>query len=221
MNRIFYPLVLLTMLASNLVFAEPDAVDDTAHDFDIPGAEASFGDGVFHLDDANTALNPLQKLAKNWPEDLVIAPIPAYSAQLGWSLTLGGGYFLDIGKKSEDVSPSTIGGFAMTAQNGSYAYSGGAYLHLLDDKLRVKAGAAYMDIRYRFYGIGNSLKLLDTEVDILQEGPAYFLSGSWNIWKKLYIGLGYLNGSVDTRLRFNVVPPDFFDPIVNVELGCS
>ena len=42
-------------------------------------------------------------LSAKWPEDLIIAPIPGYSPQLGWNLTLGGGYFLEIGDKNSKL----------------------------------------------------------------------------------------------------------------------
>ena len=217
MNRLSCLSFVLVLLASNPAVAETKSGDDSEQNFETPGVESSLVSNILHLDEANTALNPFQKLAKSWPEDLVIAPIPAYSPQLGWNLTLGGAYFLDIGEKDADVSPSLVGGFAMAAENGSYAYGAGTYLHLLNDKLRVKAGAAQIDIRYRFYGIGNEIDFLN--IDVLQEGPAYFLTGSWNVWKKLYVGLGYRRGSVDTRLRFDVDDSSFFDPVLNIELG--
>jgi len=213
MKRRFRPLIVLTLLASNAAFANTDAQQD----IDLSPVDSTADSNIFHLEEVNSALNPFQALAKKWPEDLVIAPVPAYSPQIGWNLTLGGAYFLDSGEKNTDTPPSLIGGFAMAAENGSYAYGAGTYLHLLDDKFRVRAGAAYVDIRYRFYGIGNSIDFLD--VDILQEGPAYFLSGSWNIWKKLYVGLGYRRGTVDTRVRFVASPPAFFDPVLGLDLG--
>lgn len=213
MNRIFLPLVSSALLASSAAFADADAQQD----IDLSAVDSTADSNIFHLEEVNSALNPFQALAKKWPEDLVIAPVPAYSPQIGWNLTLGGAYFLDSGEKNTDTPPSLIGGFAMAAENGSYAYGAGTYLHLLNDKFRVRAGAAYVDIRYRFYGIGNSIDFLD--VDILQEGPAYFLSGSWNIWKKLYVGLGYRRGTVDTRVRFVSSPPAFFDPVLGLDLG--
>jgi len=208
---------MLLLLVSNLAVAETGADEFPERDFDVPGTDASSVNNLLQLDGANTALNPLQKLAKSWPEDLVIAPIPAYSPQLGWNLTLGGAYFLNSRKENSDVPPSLIGGFAMAAENGSHAYGAGTYLHLLDDKFRIKAGAAHVDIRYRFYGIGNEIDFLD--IDILQEGPAYFVTGSWNVWKKLYVGLGYRRGSVDTRLRFALPESSAFDPTLSLDLG--
>ena len=95
----------------------------------------------------------------------------------------------------------------MVSDNGSTAYGGGAYLHLLDDKLRVQLGAAYADVRYTYYvndvlGSGR-----DVGVDIEQNGPLYFAKATWRVWRRLYVGLGYLSGNVDTRVRFR--PPDF------------
>ncbi|NOR66917.1 MAG: hypothetical protein GQ528_06145, partial [Woeseiaceae bacterium] len=124
---------------------------DPDRDFELPGAEVAetVGDGGLDLKDVDFVGSPLKKLAKRWPEDLVIAPIPGRSPQLGWKLTLAGGYFLESRDEDSEAAPSLLGGFAMIAENGSYAYGGGANLHLMDDKLRVKAGAGYMDVRYR------------------------------------------------------------------------
>jgi hypothetical protein len=218
MKRPFSSSLLLIFLVGGSAFGDmgPDKGDE--HAVDVPGVETSVPSDAFELEDINPALNPFQKLTQRWPEDLVVAPVPAYSAQLGWSLTLGGGYFFDVGEKQEGVSPSVFGGFAMAAENGSHAYGIGTHLHLFGDKLRVKAAAAYIDVRYRFYGIGNTIDFLD--IGALHEGPAYFLSAKWNVWKKLYVGLGYLRGNVDTRLRVDVTDPDFFfDPVFNLDVG--
>lgn len=85
-------------------------------------------------------------------------------------------------------------------ENGSYFHGADANLHLSDDRFRLKAGAAYTDLRYRYYGIGDANDL-GISLEILQKGPAYFASGSWRTWKKLYLGLGYLNGDVDSSAR--------------------
>jgi outer membrane protein assembly factor BamA len=119
---------------------------------------------------------------------------------------LAGGYFLNPSDPDSESPSSIIGGVAMVAENGSTAYGGGTYLHLLDDKLRVQVGAAYADVRYDYYvndvlGSGNDIVL-----DIEQNGPVYFVKATWRVWKRLYVGLGYMSGSVDTRVRR---PPEF------------
>ena len=191
---------------------------DSNQDFELAGAGVAGldGDGGLEMSDVSFVGTPLKDWFKNWPEDLVIAPIPGRSPQMGWKLTLAGGYFLESRDEDSDASPSVLGGFAMIAENGSYAYGAGANLRLLDDKLRVKIGGGFADVRYRFYGFGNNVT--DVGVDILQEGPLYFASGMWRVWNKLYLGLGYLQGEIETRLRF--APPDslFFDPSLNVDM---
>jgi outer membrane translocation and assembly module TamA len=92
-------------------------------------------------------------------------------------------------------------------------------LHLDNDRFRVSAGASYLDLRYRFYGIGEENDL-GFSVDVLQSGPAYFASGSWRAWKKLYLGLGYLGGDVEARPRVEIEgPQQTFDPTLEVKLG--
>ena len=218
--RWVFTVAALFALGHALAETQDDEVDPD-RDFELPGAEVAgqVGDGGLDLKDADFVGNPLKKLAKRWPQDLVIAPIPGRSPQMGWKLTLAGGYFLESRKEDSAAAPSVLGGFAMIAENGSYAYGGGANLHLLDDRLRVKAGVGYMDVRYRFYGIGNDDGEAGISVDILQEVPMYFASASWRVWNKLYVGLGYLGGDVETRLRFSLPDTPFFDPSLKLDIG--
>ncbi len=223
MKSVRWVFTVAALFAIGHAFAETgnDEVDPD-RDFELPGAEVAgqVGDGGLDLKDVDFVGSPLKKLAERWPEDLVIAPIPGRSPQMGWKLTLAGGYFLQSRDEDSEAAPSLLGGFAMIAENGSYAYGGGANLHLMDDRLRVKAGAGYMDVRYRFYGIGNDDGENGISVDILQEVPMYFASASWRVWNKLYVGLGYLGGEVDTRLRFALPdPPPFFDPSLKLDIG--
>lgn len=209
------------LLGFGLAHAQQEDAATTDEQRDMPGTgiDAEVTGTDLDLADVNQMGNPLQGLMENWPEDLVIAPVPGYSPQLGWNMTLGAGYFLDSRDAKSDSPPSVLGGFVMGAENGSYAYGGGANLHLMDDRLRTKIGAAYMDVRYRFYGIGNVQGDSGTGIDLLQNGPLYFASASWRVWKKLYVGLGYLSGSVDSRIRFAAPDTLAFDPTLSVDIG--
>ncbi len=184
-----------------------------ATDVAIPGLDLA-------IHDTGNTGGLVRRIADKWPEDLVIAPVPSYSPQLGWNLTLAGGYFLSRDSKDSEAPTSIVGGFVMTAENGSKLYGGGAKLHLLDDRLRVQAGAADIDIRYRFYGIGNDQGDLGISLDVLQEGPMYFATGSWRIWRNLFVGIGLLKGDIATRLRIELPnPPPLFDPTLKLGLG--
>ena len=192
-------------------------------DFDLPASEASeiVADGGLDLGDVDFKGNPLKNLAEKWPEDLVVAPIPGRSPQLGWQLSLGVGYFLESKDEESDKPPSILGGFGMTAENGSYAYGGGAYLHLLDDDLRIKAGAAYADINYEFFGVGNDINRLDISVQIRQKMPLYFGTATYRIWKDLYVGAGYTRGTVDTSVKIDIAIPDpnLVNPLGELDIG--
>ena len=216
----FAALTALQLTAASAQEIEEVVEDD--RDFDLPASEAGelVGDGGLDLGDVDFEGSPLKRFAEKWPKDLVIAPIPGRSPQLGWQLTLAAGYFLNSSEEEESEShPSIVGGFGMISENESYAYGGGAYLHLLDDKLRVKAGAAYADIRYRFYGVGNDQNQLGISLDILQEMPLYFASATYRVWKKLYVGLGYMAGTVNTQIRVVIPDPQLVNPLGDLDIG--
>jgi outer membrane protein assembly factor BamA len=215
----------LLLLLAGLLFVPPawaqDDSDADLEEFNLPEYEQSLerGTEILDLDDAEFTGNPLKRLFKKWPDDLVVAPVPGYSPQLGWNLKLISGYFLDP-KEEADHAASVLGGFVMFSENGSSAYGAGANLHLLDDKLRVQVGGLYADVNYDYYvndvlGSGR-----DLVVPIEQNGPAYFASGSWRVWKKLYVGMGYLGGEIDTELRSSPpnLPPDLI-PDATLRLG--
>ena len=204
------------------------AVDGRAQDedddelLDIPVSEMEeLGTVVdFGVDDAAIAGNPMSGLFANWPPDLVVAPVPGYSPQVGWNLAVAAGYFLTPKDEDSKVPPSVLGAFGFIAENGSNIYGVGVKLNLLDDRLRITAGGGRADVRYRFYGIGREQGNLGIGVDILQEGPAYFAKARWRLFGRFYAGVGYLGGEVDTRLRVVIDgPPPFFDPTLSLDVG--
>ena len=172
------------------------------------------------VDDASTAGNFMGSLVSSWPPDLVVAPVPGYSPQVGWNLAVAAGYFLTPKDEDSKVPPSILGAFGFIAENGSNVYGVGVKLNLLDDRLRITAGGGYADIRYRFYGTSRDQGNRGIGVDILQEGPAYFAKARWRLLGRFYAGVGYLGGHIDSRLRF--VPDDpgqFLDPTLALDVG--
>jgi outer membrane protein assembly factor BamA len=209
-------LLALVLFAYSAVAQDGEAVPNPDAPFmhlDLQPNEDGLEGGDFEL-----ISGPLTKLTERWPEDLVIAPVPGRSPQTGWTLALGGGYFIGRSDDESESPPSLVGGFAWFAENGSYAYGAGANLHLLDDKLRIKAGAGYVDVRYRFYGKSYAENKRGLSVGILQTAPLYFATGTWKVWKRLYLGLGYMSSNVDSRVRLGTELP-FGDPSLEVGLG--
>ena len=215
----------LQLLVSLLLLAAVKSVAEESSDadiFDEPGSELEeLGSGLdFELGEAGLSGNPAQSLFSKWPDDLVVAPIPGRSPQLGWTLALAGGYFLTPKNAEPDVPPSILGGYGLIAENGSYVYGGGVKLNLLDDKLRVTAGGGYADVRYRYYGNNRASSDLGIGIDILQEGPAFFVKARWRLIGRFYAGISYLGGQVDTRVRPGLDEPlQFFDPTLTLDVG--
>lgn len=197
--------------------AHSEQEEAAPREFDLDGFELAEGSNAGDLDieHADAIAEPIRNRNLRWPEDLVIAPVPGRSPQLGWNMKLVGGYFIGPGDREAGTTPSVLGGFAMGAENGSYAYGALANLHLKEDKLRVRLGAGKADIRYRFYGVGNDS---DIAVDIVQRAPLYFVSASWRVSRSLYLGLGYNRGNVNTRLR-SQSESGGFDPRLDVDIG--
>ena len=74
-------------------------------DAEWPGSELgnTIGDGGVEFSDSDFEGNALSRFAERWPDDLVIAPVPGRSPQVGWSLALAGGYFLEDRDEDSDV----------------------------------------------------------------------------------------------------------------------
>ena len=201
------------------------AVSTSAADepqFDIPMTEVEdLGSGLdLDMDDSDVAGNPLHSLISKWPEDLVVAPVPGYSPQLGWTLAVAAGYFISPRDEESKVPPSVLGGYGFVAENGSTIYGGGVKLNLLNDKLRVTAGGGYADVRYAYYGNDREQGDLGIGLDILQEGPVYFAKARWRLFGRFYTGIGYVGGQIDTRARFTLDGPNqFFDPTLSLDIG--
>lgn len=211
--RWFLPLAFMLVVSAG--FADDEQ-------FEVPGAEVEdLSSGLdLDLDDAKFTGNPLQSLISKWPADLVVAPVPGYSPQLGWTVAVAAGYFLTPRSKESEVPPSVLGGYAFVAENGSTIFGGGVKLNLLKDKLRVTAGGGYADVRYKYYGSGREQGDLGVGLDILQDGPVYSVKARWRLFGRFYAGLGYMGGEIDTRLRFALdgLPP-LFDPTLSLDLG--
>ncbi len=100
------PVAIGALLLSFAGHTQDLAVPDD--DFDVGFEDFSLVDATGEIigPDAIFTGNPLSGLVKNWPEDLVVAPIPGRGSELGWNLKLLGGYFLN----NENLLPAVGAG---------------------------------------------------------------------------------------------------------------
>lgn len=217
-----FTVVLASALLVDPAFADSELTQtEPRADETFAMAEFDILDGSGVLENVNDEVSgiPMEPLIEDWPEDLIIAPVPGYSPQLGWMLSGMAGYFMDLDKQNPDTKPTIIGAFGMISENDSYVYGVGTYLHLFGDKLRVKAGAGYSDINYRYYGTGNILNENGLSVQIRQKMPLYFVSTTYRVWNQLYMGVGFLDGNVETGIDVRYEgPPLFLNPALDLDV---
>ncbi len=168
-------------------------------------------------DQAEFVGNPANTMFSWWPEDLVLVPIPGRTPEFGWSIAAVGGYFLDLDKPNPDTPNSIIGGFGWYSENKSWAAGAAGKFNLLDDKLRVNLAAGYLDVNYKFYGIGNEAGEEGLSVRVEQAAPLYFGNIKYQFFPRTYLGIGYFSSTIDTRLRFDLLPPEWDIPALGVE----
>jgi hypothetical protein len=142
-----------------------------------------------------------------WPENLIVAPLPDRTPTFGWGLKLITGVFLDLDKKHPDTPPSMAGLFGFYSENDSYFVGTGGKFNLADDRFRLDTAAAYMDINYRFYGVGNEAGDDGLSVRLTQRSPFYFVTGKYEVFPDGYLGLGYMYSDIETKVGLGDVLP--------------
>ena len=130
-------------------------------------------------------------------------PIPGRTPEFGWSLAAVGGYFIDLDRSNPDTPSSILGAFGWYSENGSWAAGAAGKLNLMDDRLRVNLAAGYLDINYRFYGIGNDAGEEGTSVRVEQKAPLYFGNVKYQFFPRTFLGIGYFSSTIDTGLRLD------------------
>ena len=144
-----------------------------------------------------------------WPSNLIVAPIPGREPVFGWDLSLFAGVFLDLDKAHTNTPPSSIGVIAWIAENNSYAVGGMGNFNLFNDYVRIEAAAIYMDLNYRFYGVGSDAGNQDIYLDANQQMPAYYANAKYQIFPNGYLGLGYMGAVAEVTYSTDspLVPP--------------
>lgn len=213
---------LLTMsLCAHAAAPDPGTEDAATFDLSVPGSSGTSVQDAFDGENGGFSGNPVGGWLSWWPEDLVMAPIPSRSPELGWGLALATGYFLDLDKKNPDTPKSTIGGVAAATENKSWAAGLGGKFNLRRDSIRIKSAVGYASVNYRFYGVGNGAGEEGRSVDISQDAPLFYLSATYQVLPDTYFGLGILASTVETSTDSEEIPPSIDDDDLNLDLNIS
>lgn len=93
-------------------------------------------------------------LPRSPANELVVVPSPGYNPALGAVLTVIGIYAYR--PTPATAKPWTAGALAFGSQNRSWGAAAFNRALIDDDRWRISAGAGYIDVRYDYYGIGDS-----------------------------------------------------------------
>jgi hypothetical protein len=149
----------------------------------------------------------------NW----VIAPLPFRNELLGIGLVLGAGYLYGGSENAANARHSVAGAAGMYAEGGSWAALAAHRGYWDDQKFRttvaVATGELLYDIRLEAGGAENKLSLG-------QQFNGGTLQGAFRIGKNGWLGIGFLRGETDVRVR-NSQPPFLADLIPLGEIAVS
>ncbi len=139
--------------------------------------------------------------------EFVFAPMPMVNPTLenGLALMVGYIYRVDVADKTTPPSATALGGFKTS--NGSWMASLVQSLHLDHDRYRVVGLAAYTNLNYKFYGIGQSAGNAGVSIELNQVGTVGMIEGLVRVFPNGYAGARYqiLDMSVATH---DVTIPD-------------
>lgn len=172
------------------LFVGPPGIEPLSVRNTVPGYDLGLSDSIRH---------------KPHRTSFIAAPIPFYNAQVGAGLVGVIGGIRRLGA-NEDTPPSFGGLIGMATTNGSWGAGLGAQMHTSGDAWRLLGGGMYVDVRYKFYGIGRES---DVGVGLRQKMLPVRVQALRRIARHVYFGLRGQYSSVSIATDFDSVPPPF------------
>lgn len=188
--QIVVSLVLVSAMAATRVSAQTTEPRETPVSlYGVVPSDSASVSGATAVEHTRPAAVDRTEKAKRG--EFVIAPMPMVNPTLdnGFSLVAGYLYRLDVNDRKTPPSVSALAGFKTS--NGSWAASAVQTLHLGHDRFRLLAVAAYSDINYEFFGIGQSAGSAGTSIELNQAGSVGLFEGLVRIAPDWYIGARY------------------------------
>ncbi len=123
--------------------------------------------------------------------EFVVAPLPMVNPTLQNGLAFVTGYLYRVDADDATTAPSASAVAGFKTSNGSWGASVLQVLHLKRDQFRLLGVAAYADVNYKFYGIGESAGASGTSIELNQVGPAAVVEGLIRVAPNWYLGARY------------------------------
>jgi hypothetical protein len=140
----------------------------------------------------------------------VVMPIPVSNPAIGNGLAVAA---VGLYRMPGAARPWTTGAAGLYTDNTSWA--GGVFqkAYLMEDRLRLTAGAGLGDFKVDFFGIGPNAGRRGRAIPIDQEVAGALVEGLWRIGPNLFAGPHYRFIDMRTTLNLGEVPfPDLVPP---------
>jgi hypothetical protein len=149
----------------------------------------------------------------NW----VVAPLPFRNELLGIGLVLGAGYLYGASANESNARHSVAGAAGMYAEGGSWAALAAHRGYWSDQKFRTTVAFATGDL---LYDIALEAGGAENKLSLGQQFNGGTLQGAVRVGKNGWLGIGFLRGETDVRVRGSQ-PPILADLIPPAEIALS
>ncbi len=131
-------------------------------------------------------------------EDVVVAPIPISNPTIGTGLAVVVMPFYHLGKDSPLSNTAVAAGYT---SSGSWGVGAAQSTRLRGDQMRIDGFLGYVDLRYRFFGVGSTAGGAGVSVPIVQKGYAFVPELLYQVAKSTFLGARLRAVRVETALE--------------------
>jgi hypothetical protein len=121
-------------------------------------------------------------------QGMVVAPIPISNPTIGTGLGVVAMPFYRLGPRSPLSNTVVAAGYTTS---GSWGVGAAQSTRLDGDRLRLDGFLGYVDMRYRFYGVGSRMGAAGVSAPVAQRGFAFVPELLLLVGNRLYVGVRY------------------------------
>ena len=208
-----------TSSTSALSLVIPDLDDVTVKGVRVSPASSSSpgagGQGLVSLDAPGSSFSASVPLPSGGTSsnkaEFVAAPIPFLSPSIGFGIGLGAAYIYSPPFAGTNAPPWITGVGGFYSDNGSWGGGAAHKMNWNEDRWRLLGVAAYADLRYDFFGVGDSAGAAGQSIPLRQTMAGGVVECLREVGHRWYVGGRYLVANVQTSLDSSNtnLPPAF------------